>query len=150
MLAIVLVTLVGCAKQPAPPSLSATTHITAHLHSVPDLRIKRIGNVEVPQDRLQEVLEMVTPVTFISGGIVPDLHHHVADVYLHHEDSSVTKITVRYTGHNPAAVSVDGVNYFYASADGPIDGGTALARLLAQLHFEAQRDKQDDNARDDP
>lgn len=150
VLAIVATVLVSCAKQPAPPILPAPTRITAHLHSVPDIGIKGIGKVEIPQDYIEEVLKIVTPVTFFKSGIRPDLHYHVADVYLHHESSNTTTITVRYTGHNPAAVTVDGVNYFYASIDGPIDGATGLANLLAKLHFEAERDQQHDNPRGDP
>jgi hypothetical protein len=134
----------GCPKQTALPTLPATIRVTAQLYSVPDMGIEGIDRVEVPQDHVPQILKIVTPVTFIKGGVVPELNYHVADVYLHHEDFNVTKIKVRFTGHNPAAVTVDGVNYFYASVDGPADGARGLARLLARFHFEAQHNKQHD------
>lgn len=141
VIACVGLMLAGCSKQPAPPILPASIRITAQLYSVADMGVEGIDHVEVPADHIPQILKIVTPVSFIKDGVLPNLNYHVADVYLHHEDSSVTKITVRFTGHNPAAVTVDGVNYFYASVAGPADGARGLARLLARFHFEAQHDK---------
>jgi hypothetical protein len=128
--------LAGC-QQPAVPTLPATTRITAQVHSVRDMGIESIDHVEVPQEYVPQILKIVTPVTFLKVGIRPSLNYHVADVYLHHQDSKVTKLEVRFTGHNPAAVTVDGSNYFSASTDGPIDGARALANLLTVLHLQA-------------
>jgi len=131
--------IAGCLWQPAVPTFPATIRITAQLHSIREMRIESIDYIEVPLEHIPQVLKIVTPVTFIEDGIRPELNYHGADVYLHHQDSSVTKIEVRFTGHNPAAVTVDGSNYFYASVDGPVDGASALAVLLADLHFETQQ-----------
>lgn len=62
--------LTGCLKQPAPPIMRATTRITAQVYSVPDMGIQGIDHVEVPREHVPEVLKIVTPVTFIKGGIV--------------------------------------------------------------------------------
>ncbi len=128
----------GCQNQPAPPTFPATSRITARVHSVPDMVIETIDHVEVPQQHIPKIMQLVTPVTYIESGIEPRLNYHVADVYLHHQDSNkVTTIEVRFTGHNPAAVTVDGGNYFYAPVDGR-DGARALSILLAKYHFQAQ------------
>jgi len=100
--------------------------------------IEGIDHVEVPQEHIPQILKIVTPVTFVEGGIRPKLNYHVADVYLHHEDSKVTKIELRHTGHNPAAITVDGSTYFYASIDGPVDGARELVFLLTELHLLLQ------------
>ncbi len=141
LIACIGLMVAGCQKQPATPTFPETTRITAQLYSVPDTGTKGIDHIEVPQEYIPQILKIVTPVTFEEGGLRPTSNYHVADVYLHHEDSKPTKIEVRSTGHNPAAVTVDCSNYFYASVDGPADGAWELALLLQRFHYEAERDK---------
>ena len=45
------------------------------------------------------------------------MHEHVADVTAHHPDGSTTTLIVRWTGHNPAAVSIDDRNFYYGGSD---------------------------------
>ena len=63
----------------------------------------------------------------------PDLYRHVADVVIEHQDKSKSQLSVRWTGNNPAAISLDGNKYF----DGGGDAMTIL-RQLQEYHFQAQ------------
>ncbi|UUO05178.1 hypothetical protein M4951_17545 [Blastopirellula sp. J2-11] len=142
---MVNVSAIGCGAPPSAPTFPAIERVTAQVHSSREMSVPEIEKVEVPPEDTMEVLRMVLPVTFKKDGIRPHLNFHIADVYLHHKDSSVTKIEVRCTGHNPAAVTVDGSNYFYASIDGPADGARGLVDLLMMIDFKEKKSEQSGN-----
>jgi hypothetical protein len=138
LVCVALMMVAGCVKrEPAPPVLLPAKSITARLHSVPELGIQAIEHVEVPDEELSHFLRLVTPQQFVTVGVRPSTDYHVADVYLHHDDSKVTEITVRWMGHNPAAVTIDGSDYFFASTDDFPDGAIRIARLLAEFNFRS-------------
>jgi len=67
------------------------------------------------------------------------MHYLVADVFLEHEDGSKSTVTVRWTGHNPAAVSLDGRKYYYGGTDAFPDGASKVIRLLREYDYAAQK-----------
>lgn len=107
---------IGCHKESI-PALSPVVRITATLHSVPDLKIPGIQRVEVPVSQLSNFAKLISPAGHCLQEqeirLKPDTYYLVADVVLEHQDGSKSNITVRGTGHNPAAVSLDGKKYYY-------------------------------------
>jgi len=110
---------------------------------VPDLRIPGIELVEVPASDLSTFANLITPASpcLQEQGIrlKPDMHYLVADVFLEHQDGSKSNVTVRWTGHNPAAVSLDGRKYYYGGTDAFPDGATRIIRLLREYDYAAQK-----------
>ena len=63
----------------------------------------------------------------------------VAEATVAHAGETQTRILVREGGKNPAIVSVDGINYFYAKNDsGVLAVATELIRLVREIEYERQ------------
>lgn len=71
------------------------------------------------------------------------VHEHVsplvAEAVITHADKTETSVWVRDGGHNPAIVSTDGVNYFYAKNEKDVfAGANELIRLVAEIANKQQ------------
>ena len=140
MLLIPLVCLGGCSRQPEPPpKLRPIAGISARIHAVPEWSNPPIDSVEVPQEEVPAFAVLITPTEPCVQTIDPKMHYHVADVVVRHPDGSTTSLIVRWTGHNPAAVSLDGREYYYGGSDNFPDGATRIVRLLYQYHQRARK-----------
>jgi hypothetical protein len=85
---------------------------------------------------------IVTPMSPIDQGMQVNDYTQVADVYLHYADGrEAIKIIIKHTGHNPAAVSLDGTSYYYARTDDFPDGATRIIRLLQEYDYSARHGK---------
>jgi len=63
----------------------------------------------------------------------------IAMIVITHESQPPTTILVRNSGHNPALVSVDGRNYFYAELhDDAPDGALQLYRVVQRFETKKQ------------
>jgi hypothetical protein len=138
MLVISAVLLTGCYRQPPTPTLRPIAKITARVYAVPDLGFSAIDFVEVPQEHLPAFANLITPIEPCIQTIDPSMHYHVADVFIEHQDGSTTTLVVRWTGHNPAALSLDDRNYYYGGSDAFPDGATRIIRLLNEYHHRSQ------------
>jgi hypothetical protein len=95
---------------------------------------------EIPASKLGYARRLVTPDKYYEGGVNDLITPLMAVVVLTHEGQPDTRLLVRYSGHNPALISVDGRNYFYGRNDEDIhDGGTDLLRLVSQVTEAKQR-----------
>jgi hypothetical protein len=140
MLLIPVVCLGGCSGQPAPPpKLPPISGISGRILAVPEFSFEAIDSVEVPQEQVPAFAVLITPTEPCRQTIYPTEHYHVADVVLRHPDGSTTSLIVRWTGHNPAAVSLDGKNYYYGGSDDFPDGATRIVRLLYQYHHRSRK-----------
>ncbi len=126
----------GCSRQPPTPKLPPIAKISAKVHAVPELGFSAIDHVEVPQEHISEFATLITPTTPCVQTIDRTMRYHVADVVVQHEDGSTTKLVVRWTGHNPAAISLDDSHYFYGGSDDFPDGATRIIRLLNQYQHQ--------------
>lgn len=133
---------IGCYKESI-PVLPPAIRITATLHSVPDLKIPGIQRVEVPESQLSNFANLISPRGLCLQEqeirLKPDTYYLVADVVLEHQDGSKSNVAVRWTGHNPAAVSLDGKKYYYGGTDAFPDGATRIMRLLREYDYQAQK-----------
>jgi hypothetical protein len=142
ILLISVASLSGCHRQPAsstPPTLRPIAKIAAKVYAVPELGFSAIDSVEVPQEHMAAFATLITPTESCVQAIDPSMHYHVADVFIQHRDGSSTTLVVRWTGHGPAAVSLDDCNYFYGGSDAFPDGATRIVRLLNEYHYRSQQ-----------
>ncbi len=134
--------LVGCAK-PSPPVIKPVIGITARLHKSTELNdLDSDTLIKVPQSDVPAFLKLVTPTPTSFDVYSDDMHYSVADVYLEHKDGTTTKVNVRWTGHNPAAVSTDDRNYFYGGTDVFPDGAIGIVRSLIRFSFEEKQPRE--------
>jgi hypothetical protein len=136
---LMLTCLCGCSRQSATPALPPIVKISASVRAVPELGISAIESVEVPQESVPAFAKLITPVEPSKQTIRPDMHYHVADITAQHPDGSTTTLIVRWTGHNPAALSLDDRTFFYGGSDEFPDGATRLVRLLNEYHYRPRK-----------
>lgn len=129
-LGMLLVLSGGCSASKTIPTFGPISKISARIYSVPELGITPVNNVEVPNEQKSLFLILITPTKLCDTQIKKELNYHVADVYIHHNDGTMTTLIIRWTGHNPAAVSLDDRVYFWGGMDGFPDGAFRIIRFL--------------------
>lgn len=140
IVAIVLL-LLGCSK--SPPAIKPVVGITARLQKSAEFDyLDSETLIKVPPAEVAGFVKLVTP-TFTPFDVYSDeMHYKVAEVYLEHEGGETTTVTVRWTGHNPPAVSVDDQNYFNGGDAVFPDGAINIVRLLNQYLFEQKQQRE--------
>ena len=129
-LGMLLVLSGGCSASKTIPTFGPISKISARIYSVPELGITPVNNVEVPNEQKSLFLILITPTKLFDTQIKKELNYHVADVYIHHNDGTMTTLIIRWTSHNPAAVSLDDRVYFWGCMDGFPDGAFRIIRFL--------------------
>lgn len=90
--------------------------------------------VDIPPDKLDLAFRLLTPEKYFGGTVYDFITRIVAEAVITHADGSQTFVMVRDHGHNPAVVSVDGRNYFYARNDPDVYAGAIeLIRLVKEV-----------------
>lgn len=103
------------------------------------MNIQGFDAVEVPVDQIAVVANLVTPIELCKQQITPDIHYLVADLQIEHTDGSTTTLHVHWTGHNPAAVSLDEHTFYYGGVDEAPDGAMRLLQLLRSYKNDSDR-----------
>jgi len=129
----------GCSSSKTIPTFGPISKISARIYAVPELGITPVNNVEVPNEQKSLFLILITPTKLCDTQIKKELNYHVADVYIHHNDGTMTTLIIRWTGHNPAAVSLDDCVYFWGGMDGFPDGALNIYRLLSIYNEESRK-----------
>ena len=127
-------------KNPEPeavPILPPITGIRAHFLDVPEFHLSSSKLIVVPQDQLKVFARLVVPKKPCLQQMDSKQNYHVVDVLLEHNDGTTSTLKVHWTGHNPAAVSLDGMKYYYGETDEFPDGATRIMRLLAKYEFDS-------------
>lgn len=122
---------------PPTPTLRPPTALTITLY--PWLGGTDCRPVDIPPDKLDLAFRLLTPDPFFGSTVDDFITRIVAEAVLTHEDGTRTFVLVRDHGHNPAVVSLDGRNYFYARNDPDVHAG---AIQLIRLVDEVARAKQ--------
>lgn len=133
--------MAGCrsGRQVAIPVMKPIARIVATTFDVPDMNIQGFDAVEVPVDQIAVVANLVTPIELCKQQITPDIHYLVADLQIEHTDGSTTTLHVHWTGHNPAAVSLDEHTFYYGGVDEAPDGAMRLLQLLRSYKNDSDR-----------
>jgi hypothetical protein len=106
---------------------------------VPALGISAIDDIEVPQVDMAAFAILITPTRRFPHAIDDRIYYHVADVFIQHQDGTTTTLIVRHTGHNPAAISLDDCNYYYAGSDAFPDGAIRIVQLLNDYQHRSRK-----------
>lgn len=110
------------------PTIRPVVKMKARIYAVPDYPVEPVDNVEVPDEYIPLLVNLITPIEPCQ--IDRNRNFHFADVTATHADGTNTTLEVRWTGNNPAAISLDGVNYYYGGTDEFPDGATRILRIL--------------------
>jgi hypothetical protein len=134
-LAVAATVVTVVSRRPPPtPQLAPPKAITVTLYPVDGVSTERRGPTEIPAGDFGQVMRLVTPGKFYEGGVNDKVIPLIAEVVITHEGQPDTRLLVRWTGKNPAAISVDGHNYFYGVSHPDIhDGAMQLFALVERL-----------------
>jgi hypothetical protein len=126
-------------RTPATPELQLPTAIKVTLY--PWNGIGGIDGVpvDIPPEKLDLAFRLLTPEKYFEGGVHEFIARIVAEAVITHADGTQTSVLVRDYGHNPAVVTVDGKNYFYARNDPDVHAGAS--QLIGLVNELGQREK---------
>lgn len=135
-----LVFLAGCAIQPPTPKLAPIIKISAKVYPVPEMFLQATEWVQISEDYLEDLSHLITPNEPCQQVINSKTGcNHVADVKAFHPDGSCTPLMVYWTGHNPAAISLDKRFYFYGGSQKAVDGASKVVELIYRSEHKAQK-----------
>lgn len=99
--------------------------------------------ISIPPENLDFVFRLVTPEKFYQKRVYEFITPVLAKVEITHGDKTQTRILVRDGGHNPAVVTLDGNNYFYARNDPDFTvGAYQLGWLVQKIPYEKKTEPQ--------
>lgn len=123
---------------PETPVVRKPESVVVFLHPWGGYEAATTKAVRIPIKMQEEVFRRLVPETFY-GSVDEHVSPLVAEAVITHADRTETTVLVRDGGHNPAVVSVDGVNYFYAKKEPDVfAGANELIRLVAAIAYEQQ------------
>ena len=134
-LAVAATVLTWVSRRPPPtPRLAPPKTITVTLYPVSEWGRKGFPHAEIPATDFDNVIRLVTPDKYVSGGVHDRIDPLIAEVVIAHDGHPDTRLLVRWAGKNPAMISVDGRHYFYGVPhEGIHDGGMQLVALVERL-----------------
>lgn len=136
MLMLSMASVAGCG-QPSIPALRPIAKISATVLAVPDLGVSAIDYVDVPDAELTSFAKLITPTELCRQNIKDSMNYRIAEVTVLHSDGTETVLIVRWTGANPAAISIDDRTFYYGGSDAFRDGATRIVRLLYEYNFKS-------------
>jgi len=123
-------------QAPPTPIIADADTITITLYPLPDLGVDGSKPITIPKqyhNRIMDFLKPGQPYSH-SGSINEFMHTLIARVELTHTNGPKTLLLVRWSGKNPALISVDGRHYYYgASTDEIYDGAIQLRSLVDSI-----------------
>jgi hypothetical protein len=132
-------------RQPPPPSLRPPIAIKVTLYPWDGMGDINGKPVDIPRDKQDLAFRLLTPETYFEGGVHEFITRIVAEAIITHVDGEKTSVLVRDHGKNPAVVTVDGRNYFYARNDPDVHAGAiqliALVREVCDKKSAPQQPK---------
>src|SRR4051812_30754135 len=105
---VVLLAGAGCSQKPQAPELRPASRIVVTLPGIPDLIVPAIPTTtEIPASDMEIVTRLITPERYYEGGVNDHITPPIAVVVLTHSDQSESRLFIRWSGKNPALVSLD-------------------------------------------
>lgn len=135
---LLLLTVLTSRFTPPTPHLKQPKTITVFLHPWSEYRAATNIPVIIPAKNQESVFRRLVPETYYG-----DINEHITPIVAHatitHSDETQTHVLVREGGKNPAVVSVDGKNYFYARNESDVfAGATELISLVSEIYHQRQ------------
>ncbi len=127
---------------PTTPKLRPPTAIRVTLHpwdGIGGVFAADCEPVDIPLEKLDFAFRLLTPEKYFEGGVHEFITRIVAEAVITHADGTQTSVLVRDHGHNPAVVTVDGRNYFYARNDPDVHAGAI--ELIQLVNEVAHKEK---------
>lgn len=127
---------------PPTPVLKPASAIRVTLYPYEGFGFQGGESVDIPNADLERMTTLLTPTLYYGPTVNDFLLPLIAVATVAHPDGTKTEVLIREAGVNPAAVSFDGRNYFYA--DTPPDmkvGSVAIANLVRQHMKQADGKK---------
>lgn len=123
---------------PGTPIISKPESITVFLHPWGGYEAATSKAVRVPAENQEQIFRRLVPEVFY-GRVHENITPLVAEAVVTHRDKTETRVFVRDGGHNPAIVSVDGVNYFYAKNESDVfAGANEILRMVEEMASKQQ------------
>ena len=122
---------VRAGSAPATPTLRPAAAIRVTLYPCSQLGVVGGRVIDVPPDEVERFARLITPGPYYAGGLNELIMPLVAEVVVTHPDATTTTALVRWSGVNPALVSLDGEHYYHAVNDPDVRDGAC--RLLARV-----------------
>lgn len=123
---------------PDTPVISPPESITVFLHPWGGYEAATTKAVRIPAESQERIFRRLVPEAFY-GNVYEKVTPLVAEAVITHRDKTETRVLVRDGGHNPAIVSVDGVNYFYAKNEADVyAGANELIRMVAEIVYKQE------------
>lgn len=130
-------------RPPAAPELRPPTAIRVTLYPWDGTGGIDGVPVDVPPEKLDLAFRLLTPEKYFEDEVHEFITRIVAEAVITHADGSETSVLVRDHGHNPAVVTVDGRNYFYARNDPDVRAGAVqLVRLVNEVAHKKKAARQ--------
>lgn len=121
----------------SPTSIKVTLHPVSNFHFVQGLPV-----TVIPKNEFDSVMRLVRPEQPYGSSVNDAAHPLIGVVEIGHDGGTASTIFVRWSGVNPALVSVDGRTYYYAeSHDDVRDGGMKFHSLITRIVENEKRDK---------
>lgn len=135
---LLLLTILASRFTQPTPHLKPPQSITVFLYPWSGYEAETKRAVRIPKEKQAEVFRRLVPWTFFK-----DVNEFqwplVAEAVVTHADRTETRVLVREGGANPALVSLDGVNYFFAKNEEDVYwGANELVRLVADIDRQQQ------------
>ena len=119
----------GCKGQKPVPTYPRPVAMRVILEETPGL-VPKQREVEIQPIDIDKVYELVKPTRWYEEKVHRSMQPIVARIISTHPDGSTTELSVRWTGQNPAIVSLNDTEYYWADSGFPGDGAVQLIRLL--------------------
>ena len=121
-------------NKPAVPTIASPISIKVTLYSESRLGFEGMPATAIPPEEHESVMRLIRPAAYDSAGMHDGINPLVAEIEIAHEGEKITRVFVRSTGMNPALVSVDGRNYFYAETHEDVfDGSVKLLQVMRRI-----------------
>jgi hypothetical protein len=120
----------GCARQSVVLPFPRPVAMTVTLQALPDFGLAESKTIEAKEGVLDKVYDLVKPTRILDGGVNKKINPLVATIDAHYADGLKTRMYVRWMGKNPAGVSFDDKQYYWADGGDRGDGAVDLVRLL--------------------
>lgn len=129
---------------PSTPTLRPATAIQVVLYPSEYTGGPSVGvPISIPPENLDFVFRLLTPEKYFGRRVHDFITPVFAEVEISHSDGTRTRILVREHGHNPAVVTLDGYNYFYARNDPDVTlGACQLGWLVQKIPYEKKTEPQ--------